>query len=146
MQKYNMKKKKTLTKWKKDCDAIYSRYIRLSKSNKGYCTCVTCGVRKPIKEMQNGHYVPRDCLYLRFVDMNCHPQCISCNIMKDGNKVNYALFMIRTYGQDVLERLDDLKNHNRLFKYTWVDYDEMIIKYKYIIKELCEELKINPWK
>lgn len=63
-----------------DADQILSLYIRhLYADNKGICTCYTCGVRLPISQMQNGHYIHRTDMGTRFLTDNCRPQCPPCN-------------------------------------------------------------------
>tara|TARA_R110000851_G_C12685312_1_gene524316 strand:- start:85 stop:468 length:384 start_codon:yes stop_codon:yes gene_type:complete len=122
------KKKETVSTLKKKLDKIFSIYIRNRDSDNGLCTCCTCGVVKPIKEMQNGHYVSRSCLPLRFAENNCHAQCMPCNIFKKGNMDEYALFMIKTYGDGILEELNQKKH--QLIKYPINWYREQIEKYK----------------
>lgn len=125
--------KPTVSKLKKKLDEIYSKYIRNKYADKdGYCTCVTCGVRKHWKEMQNGHYIPRTHNSTRWYDRNCHPQCVSCNVFMKGRMDEYALFLVWTYGQGILEELHKKKSEIFPIKTFWLE--EQIQKYKEIIK------------
>jgi len=79
-------------------DRVYSDYIKITKSDdKGYCTCVTCGARArwDIPAMQNGHFHKRGDMKYRFMDENCYPQCMRCNVMLNGNYVIYTKFMAK---------------------------------------------------
>lgn len=101
-----MKKKKTTAQLKKDLDKVFSQYIRLKYSKNGMCKCVTCGKVDHWKSIQNGHYISRQYLSLRYSEINCHPQCVGCNVFKGGNYTAYALFMLNTYGQETLEEME----------------------------------------
>lgn len=107
----NIKKKKpkSISKLKKELDTIFSQYIRLKSSNNGMCKCVTCGKVDNWKNMQNGHYVSRQHLAVRYDETNCNVQCMSCNVFKGGNYTSYALYMIKTYGKKKLEELERQK-------------------------------------
>lgn len=87
----------------------YSKYRRLKESVDDYCRCVTCGVIKPWKEMQLGHYIHRGNQYytnLDFDDQNIHPQCVSCNYYKSGKLDKYAKYLIKKFGNDILDILE----------------------------------------
>lgn len=86
-----------------------SKYIRLKYSRNGQCTCVTCGVTKPIKDMQAGHAVGGRGSAVLFEEKLIHPQCYRCNCILGGNYGEYALFMIDTYGRKEFDRLRALK-------------------------------------
>lgn len=74
-----------------DADAIFSQYVRLKYADKnGIVACFTCGNKKHWTLMQNGHYVKRGHLYLRWDERNCRPQDSDCNEFKNGNLPEYA--------------------------------------------------------
>jgi len=95
----------------KQLDTVFSRFIRLRyatldlPSNELFATCVTCGVVKHWKEMDCGHYEGRGHFGTRWDERNCNVQCKRCNIFMKGNYTVYALYMVRTYGPEVLEQL-----------------------------------------
>ena len=124
----------TLAKLKKKADRTFSRYIRLKNSVEGYCTCVTCNKRLPIKNIQNGHYIPRNILATRFYEDNCHPQCVGCNIFKKGNLGEYAHYILKNYGEETLDKLHQMKWQT--VKYKTFDYEEMIEKWEKEIKDM----------
>lgn len=69
-----------------DADAVFSQYIRLKYADKcGKVVCYTCGNVKHWSMMQNGHYIKRSHLYLRWDERNCRPQDADCNEFKHGN-------------------------------------------------------------
>jgi len=120
-------KAKNLSFYKKKCDTLYSRVIRLRYAKKGIAKCVTCGKKDHYKKLQAGHYIPRNYLSLRFDDRNVHVQCVGCNMFKSGAMDEYARFMVKTYGSEILDELAVLKN--KKVKFSIFDYQEMIDKY-----------------
>jgi hypothetical protein len=72
-------------------DHIFSRYIRLKYADKdGYVTCFISGTRHHWKEIDNGHFISRANMFLRFDERNCRPCSITENRYKDGNIPGYA--------------------------------------------------------
>lgn len=89
-----------------DVDTIFSQVVRLSHADKnGMVECYTCGTKKPWKQMQCGHFIPRIHMLTRFSEDNCKPQCKMCNEGKDGNLVAFAehLNRDRSGAVDMLE-------------------------------------------
>jgi len=127
-------KKPTLKTIKKKADQVFSQYIRKLKSKNGYCTCVSCGVVKPIKQMQNGHYFPRNRLGTRFYEDNCNPQCPGCNIFKNGNYTAYASYMFKEYGSAFMEDLENLSR--KTTKISVPEYQEMIECWKSMMEKM----------
>lgn len=99
-------KPKTRSYYVKKLDKVFSEYIRRSNDP----VCVTCGKRDEWKNLQNGHYYSRARLPTRWHEDNCHVQCAACNVFKSGNYTEYALYMIRRYGVDYVEKLHQLAN------------------------------------
>jgi hypothetical protein len=94
----------------KDLDALYSRYIRHKYADGNMVICVSCGKPDEINNMQNGHYVSRGFYATRWHDKNCHPQCYRCNIALKGNYAYYTKFMLRTYGEGIIDELIELSS------------------------------------
>ena len=103
--KEKRKKLPSISRLKKKADALHSLWIRLLHSKRNRVLCYTCDVKKPVKEMQNGHYISRGCMALRYKDYNCRPQCVACNIFKKGNYQKYAIRLEREV-PGILERLE----------------------------------------
>lgn len=122
-------------------DKIFSEFIRRRDArwlhkNKGtdinFAQCCTCGIVKKWKEMDCGHFIKRRHNTTRYDEHNCTVQCKTCN---GGDKeADYALFIIREYGQGTLKRLAELGNQTKQFK-AW-ELLELIETYKQKLKEL----------
>lgn len=120
---------KPLAWYKKELDTWFSMYIRIRDNG----TCITCGSKTFWKYQQNGHYVSRQVLSLRFDEKNCNCQCAGCNVFKHGNMDEYALQLQRKYGKDILERL-----HKEKYKIVKLDipwYEQKIKYYKTWVNE-----------
>lgn len=69
-----------------DADAVFSQYMRLKYARPdGFVKCFTCDNVKHYTLMQNGHFIKRGHLYLRWDERNCRPQCQRCNEIQSGN-------------------------------------------------------------
>jgi hypothetical protein len=90
-------------------DKVFSEWVRYSNAPNGYCTCCTCKALHPPEDMDAGHYISRETKATRWDERNVHPQCRSCNRFKEGKKDEYALFLIKKYGEGILEELNQLK-------------------------------------
>ena len=127
-----MKKQKSRSKLVKELDAVYSKYIRLSKiTNLTNNVCVCCGVEAHWKKMQNGHYCSRSHYNTRWMDMNCKPVCLSCNVFKNGNYPEYTKYMLFVYGQEAL--VDLINESHKIVKIQNYEIEEQIDKYKKIV-------------
>jgi len=90
----------SISQLKKKADKIFSLYIRKRDG-----ACFTCGNSE---NLQCGHYIPRDCLELRYDEKNCHAQCVGCNVFRKGNYTVYAMNLMRKYGDNILYDLDEI--------------------------------------
>lgn len=106
-------KTKTRSWYVKKLDTVFSQYIRLRNADHaGYATCVTCGVSKPWKEQQCGHYESRGKYGTRWDEKNCHVQCYRCNVALKGNYPAYARYLVRTFGETILDELELRSNQS----------------------------------
>lgn len=109
-------KLKPLNKLKKDADKYFSIYVRLRDSDQfGMSECITCGVKKHWKELQNGHFVSRRVMALRYDELNCHAQCYSCNVMRYGEQYQYAKNIDMKYGDGTARSLHDRRHDTHKF-------------------------------
>lgn len=124
-----MKKKKAPKKsyYIKKLDQVFSLYIRNLHAKDGRVACYTCGKVGEIKEMQNGHYISRSFMSGRWEPQNCRPQCVGCNVFKNGNYTEFAARLVREGGPDELERLNSLKKI--LVRYSIEDLKRKIAQY-----------------
>ena len=133
----------TISKLKKKLDSVFSLFvrnkyaIRKKYARSGSVACFTCGAVKPVSEMQNGHYVSRVYLATRFDEENCRPQCIGCNIFKNGNLDEFAIRLEREK-KGTLECLNQKKY--KQVKYSTVWYRDTIEHYKKELQNLLDKL------
>jgi len=121
--------------FEKEFDRVFSIYIRLRDNG----LCFTCGDKKYWKYQQNGHYVSRTHMSLRYDEENCNCQCMSCNVFRHGNMDVYAINLIKKHGKDILEKLNKKKNTIR--KWSTVEMLSEINRYKAkILKEYSLEV------
>lgn len=123
------KKIKTLAKWKKELDVVFSRYIRQRDNGQ----CFTCSKRDHWKNMQNGHFVPRQYLSLRFDERNCNCQCYACNMLYNGQPSLYAVNLKRKYGESIIEELESVRLKETKLDSLW--YVDKIEHYKSLLVE-----------
>ena len=129
-------KTKSVAKLKKELDNIFSKYIRLKYADKnGMVKCYTCSTIKHWKEIQNGHWIPRNNLATRFDEDNCRPQCVGCNMFNKGRPDEFAV-NLQKEGIDLQERI---KTKHRIFKIDWLWYNTKIEYYKNQVEQLLNE-------
>lgn len=133
------RKGKRLTAWN-----WFSRYRRLKYANdNGYVKCVSCGRIYHWKKMQAGHFVHSDSL--DFTEENLGPQCIACNhYQKTKAGAGYHDYMLRTYGQAVIDKLHIEGRIPR--PYTDYELTQIAKKYRLKVKEILKKkgIVINP--
>ena len=124
-------------------DIYFSRYIRLKHSINGNCTCYTCGVIKPIKDVDNGHYVKRAHQATRYDENNCRPQCKKCNgdTLHNGKQVEFRQHLINEIGIEEVNRIETPKT----IKTNALYYREIADKYREKVNELQKQLKVKIW-
>jgi len=127
--KPNKKKSKSLSKYKKEFDAVFSKFIRRRDNH----TCYTCGIVMEPTKSQNGHFVPRQYLSLRWDERNCHAQCYACNVLYNGQPSVYAIKLTEQYGPDILREFE--AKRKELTKLREDFYIENIGKYKALLEK-----------
>lgn len=128
-------KKPTVSSLKKKVDQVFSLYVRQVGAKNGYNTCFTCGVRKPWKELQCGHYVRRSYNSLRYSLWNTAPQCVGCNMFKQGAADEFALALLKKHGDGILLWLN--KEKQKYKQFTVKELEELRDFYKKKIEELA---------
>lgn len=126
-------------------DMYFSRYIRLRRSENGFCTCYTCGAILPIKEIQNGHYEKRQYKGTRFHENNCRSQCKTCNgdIKHNGKQVEFRINLINEIG---LQEVEEIERLARSFvKMSAKDYRDIADHYREKVNQLQKELGVKYW-
>lgn len=120
--------KQSVSALKKKADKVFSIYIRNRDSDNGLAECITCGVQKPIAQMQAGHFVSRRVNALRFSELNVNAQCYSCNVMRYGEQFAYAKALDLKYGDGTAEELHDRRYETH--KFTADELLKIIEEYK----------------
>lgn len=129
-------KKPTLARLKRDLDTLWSIWVRRKDAKGGLATCVSCGAVKRWQEQQCGHFVSRVHLATRFLDQNCAVQCFSCNVLRGGNYVEYAVWIEANWGWQTIRDLREMK-HTTL-KISRSGYEERIAEVRGKLAELDE--------
>ena len=134
---------KSISKLKKELDKWFSLYIRLrDATDEGLVQCFTCGVVKHYKSgMQCGHFQSRRYLPTRFDEINCQPQCVSCNMFKQGEQYKFALNLDAKYGEGTSE--EKQKEAVQMIKFARWWYEDNISYYKSIVENLKKEKQIE---
>jgi len=110
---------KSVSLLKKKADAVFSKWIRVRDK-----ICFTCGAKD---NLQCGHFIPRSYNSLRYSEINCHAQCIGCNLFKYGNMAEYAERMEKLYGQGIIQKLNRQKRKMKQWKPA--ELEKIIKKY-----------------
>jgi len=134
---------KTISKLKKELDKWFSLYIRLKDAtSEGAVICITCGCVKNYKQgMQNGHFQSRSHLATRFDEQNCQPQCVGCNMFKQGEQYKFGMYLDAKYGLGTAEELEFMSKVN--VKMMRIDYVEKISYYKDLVNKIKKEKNIE---
>tara|TARA_R100000781_G_scaffold65865_1_gene41442 strand:+ start:370 stop:780 length:411 start_codon:yes stop_codon:yes gene_type:complete len=134
---------KPISKLKKELDKWFSLYIRLRNcTDEGLVQCFTCGCVKPYnKGIQCGHFQSRSKLPTRFNEENCQPQCVGCNMFKQGEQFKFGINLDAKYGEGTAEELQ-LKAR-QIQKFSRVDYEDKISYYKETVNKLKKEKSIE---
>lgn len=124
-------KQKTLPQLIDDLDDIFSIWVRRThEEENGVIRCFTC--RRPMlfKTAQNGHFITRKKMSVRWEPKNCKPQCYVCNILNEGEKAKFAIAL----GPETVEWLEQKKT-NRMIVDRFV-VGALIEEYKQKVADL----------
>ena len=110
--------------------AQFSIFIRTRDADEfGIVTCCTCPARHHwgSGQIHAGHWIHGR---LDFDERNISPQCRNCNYFSN-TKVNvaYAIYMVKKYGQSVMEELQLLSN-TKSNKYNRDELNQLLAHYK----------------
>ena len=96
-----------------NADNAFSLFIRTrdSQAYQGKAfKCISCGRVLSIDQADNGHYVNRRHMSLRFNELNCNAQCRSCNRFDEGNIQGYRKGLIEKIGESKVLMIEASKN------------------------------------
>lgn len=120
----------------KQLDALISEIVRRNAANQsGIAVCVTCGYRTHWKNLQCGHFQPRQHIATRYDLQNLGAQCESCNCYKGGENEKFAAYINATYGCGTAQTL---KERAKEIVHSF-PYEQEIEKCKIVLKKLVEE-------
>lgn len=94
------------SKIKKKLDKVFSEYIRKRDSINDIATCITCGYKEHWKNMDAGHFIPRQHMGTRWDERNVHAQCKRCNGFEGGQQYRYGQFLRLKYGDQIIDELE----------------------------------------
>ena len=138
-------KKQGVAQLKKKADAIFSKYIRFRdgqiRNGVWQSQCITCGVWRPLTEMQNGHFVKRSVNKLRYDEENCNAQCSGCNVFRYGEQYLYAKALDLKYGDGTADKL--MAQRFDTHKLTITELESIINDCKEQLKEMGNENDIR---
>jgi hypothetical protein len=127
--------KKILSTLIKKLDKVFSEFIRLRDADEnGICRCISCGARHHWKEMDNGHYIKRQHMVLRYDTNNCHAQCRTCNWLKQGNDSEYRKALVTMWDESEVIRLEWFGSQTR--KWSAFELEYLIKDYSQKVTEL----------
>ncbi len=121
-----------------DLDKWHSIYVRLrGANNDGNVPCCSCGKVVFWRDVDAGHFIPRQNKSTRYHEKNVFPQCRKCNRFDNGNPAGYAKFLINNFGDGILDELIYLSHQAK--KWTQFEIDNMRDYYKQQAKELAKK-------
>ena len=134
---------KTISKLKKELDAIFSLFIRLrDATDEGLVQCFTCRKVSHYKSgMQNGHFQSRKHYSTRWDETNCQTQCVGCNMFRAGEQYKFAIALESKYGEGTAGELEWLAR--TIMKVSRIDYEEKISYYKDLVEKIKKEKGIE---
>lgn len=116
--------KYTTPKLKIKAQTVFNAWIRKRDAGK---RCVSCSGRVE----QAGHfYSAGQYNHMRFLEDNCHGQCVQCNYYKHGNLIPYRIELEKRIGSERLAMLDMLSAQKKAHKTDRFYLIEIIEKYK----------------
>jgi len=138
-----MPKKKNLRKQVDNLAVALQKHVRLKAADcNGYCTCVTCGVKKHWKEMDGGHFISRTHQRTKVIEENIHPQCKGCNLRSGKGDtlvtIAYRSYMVDMYGDDFVDYL--FREAKRPAEFFGPDIEEESREIRRLNKELEAKL------
>lgn len=122
-------KKPSLASLRKKAWALMSKKVR--DTGNTYLFCVSCDRMYPWKEMHAGHFIHISKQHpLSYDPRNVHPQCRQCNYygMQGEAMIRYTQFMVREYGEGIVDELLELKRTAPYLKRR--ELEELIEKLK----------------
>lgn len=117
-------------------DKLVSKWVRFSapRNGSGEIQCYTCSYWCLVVDTDAGHYISRNCLFLRFdATRNIRPQCHTCNRHKYGQ---HAIFgkKLEEEHPGITEIL--LEESRIIHKWSREELKQMILEFEQKVKTL----------
>ena len=103
------KTKRSISKLIKELDIVVSRYVRRKAEKNGVVACYTCPHVGTVATMQCGHYISRWYKAVRWELDNLRPQCMMCNMWRNGNSVTFRENLVKDIGEPRVIELEALR-------------------------------------
>lgn len=130
-------KPKTVKQLRNKVDKARREYIRKRDTDwRGNGVCISCGILKPVEQLQVGHYYKRQYDFtteLGGEERNVNLQCEQCNGYRGGNEPDYAIGLIKKYGKGILEELQKKRRTDKKWKLS--ELEALISDYQNKLKE-----------
>ena len=129
--------KSPLQNAKERADAYFSKYIRLYYADEnGYVTCYTHKTKRSFhySEVDNGHYISRKALSVRYDIRNCRPQCPFCNRGNYGEAKTFRERLIIEIGESEVLKLEAKAKQQQ--EESLAFYNTMSDKFRNLLNEL----------
>jgi len=122
---------KTLSQYEAEAKKSFQKWVRMRDAGKN---CISCD--KPTNDPAGGHFYSAGTYSgLMFNPDNCHLQCnTNCNKHLSGNLLEYRKGLLKRYGNEFVDNLDNLSIELRNYKYTKIELQEIKQKYDAKIK------------
>jgi hypothetical protein len=126
-------KLKTLGQYEAEAKTSFQKYIRLRDAG---LNCISCDGND--KDLWDGGHYKKAEIYsgVIFDENNCHKQCRKCNRFLNGNELNYRQGLIKRYGVEYADKIEQKANETRNYKYTKAELIAKKLKYDILIKEI----------
>ena len=124
------KKKGILNGLKNKVWKNFSIYIRLrdASDGSGVCFCISCSKPHHWKDMDAGHYIPREWTKIWLHEMNVNAQCRHCNFFQKGNIQGYRLGILRKWGKNTDLILESQKGKKKIHSWELEALNEVFLK------------------
>lgn len=132
---------KTIPRLKKEAQQAFNAWVRMRDADQ---PCISCGAPPPDLSGMHagrdaGHYRSTGSAdHLRYIEDNCHAQCVKCNQWGAGMAVEYRMGLIARIG---LHRVAALESNNQSAKWTREGLREIRDTYRARAAELRRQQK-----
>ena len=103
---------------------VFNAWIRARDHHLGCISC-SASVDHAGHYLSQGHHSA-----LRFAEHNVNGQCVKCNTYLHGNLINYRKGLLRRYGSQVVEMLENYSDRRIAYKWGRDELELIISKYK----------------